>query len=87
MTGLEMGGDHCIAIGSIAGPITGGFVLSTSLPVRNIFGVLAICPAIFAVCIYFVGRIHRRMLGRETLVAAENIAMPSVLYSSRKAQR
>ena len=32
-------------------------------------------------------RIHRRMLGRETLVAAENIAMPSVLYSSRKAQR
>ena len=74
-------------IGSIAGPITGGFVLSTSLPVRNIFGVLAICPAIFAVCIYFVGRIHRRMLGRETLVAAENIAMPSVLYSSRKAQR
>src|SRR2546427_5202972 len=73
-------------IGSIAGPITGGFVLSTSLPVRNIFGVLAICPAIFAVCIYFVGRIHRRMLDRETLVA-ENIAMPSVLYSSRKAQR
>jgi len=72
--------------GSIAGPITGGFVLSTSLPVRNIFGVLAICPAIFAVCIYFVGRIHRRMLDRETLVA-ENIAMPSVLYSSRKAQR
>ena len=32
-------------IGSVAGPMVGGVVLSTGLPVRNIFGVLAICPA------------------------------------------
>ena len=34
-------------IGSIAGPV-GGWVLGTSLPVRNIYAVLAICPAVFA---------------------------------------
>ncbi len=56
-------------IGSISGPIVGGWVLGTSLPVRNIFAVLAVCPAVFAVCIYLVGRRHSRMLGREALVA------------------
>jgi AAHS family 4-hydroxybenzoate transporter-like MFS transporter len=54
-------------IGSVAGPMVGGWVLSTSLPVRNIFAVLAVCPAIFAICIYAVGRLHRRILGREAL--------------------
>jgi AAHS family 4-hydroxybenzoate transporter-like MFS transporter len=57
-------------IGSVAGPMVGGWVLSTSLPVRNIFAVLAICPAIFAVCIYMVGRMHRNILGHETRAAA-----------------
>jgi len=52
-------------IGSVAGPALGGVILSTSLPVRNIFIVLAICPAIFTVCIYAVGRMHQRILGRE----------------------
>src|SRR5262249_7230005 len=52
-------------IGSVAGPALGGVILSTSLPVRNIFVALAICPAVFAVCIYAVGRMHRRILGRE----------------------
>jgi AAHS family 4-hydroxybenzoate transporter-like MFS transporter len=56
-------------IGSISGPIVGGWVLGTSLPVRNIFAVLAVCPAVFAVCVYMVGRRHSRMLGREALVA------------------
>lgn len=55
-------------IGSVMGPLVGGWVLSTSLPVRNIFAVLAICPAVMAVCIYTVGRMHSRMLGREALV-------------------
>jgi AAHS family 4-hydroxybenzoate transporter-like MFS transporter len=54
-------------IGSVLGPLAGGLILSTSLPVRNIFAVLAVCPAIFAICIYTVGRIHSRMLGREAL--------------------
>jgi len=54
-------------IGSVAGPMVGGWVLSTSLPVRDIFAVLAICPAVFAICIYIVGRMHRHILGREAL--------------------
>ena len=57
-------------IGSVAGPILGGIILSTSLPVRHIFAVLAVCPAVFAVCIYAVGRMHRRILGREALAAS-----------------
>lgn len=55
-------------VGSVMGPLVGGWVLSTSLPVRNIFAVLAVCPAVMAVCIYAVGRMHSRMLGREALV-------------------
>lgn len=58
-------------IGSVTGPLVGGWVLSTSLPVRHIFAVLAVCPAIFAVCIYLVGRMHTRMLGVEALAAIE----------------
>jgi len=56
-------------IGSIGGPMVGGWVLATSLPVKHIFALLAIFPAIFAVCIYLIGRIHSRMLGREEIVA------------------
>ncbi|HJT86218.1 MAG TPA: MFS transporter [Bryobacteraceae bacterium] len=56
-------------IGSVAGPILGGVILSTSLPVRHIFVVLAVCPAVFAICIYVVGRMHTRILGREALAA------------------
>ena len=63
-------------IGSVAGPILGGIVLSTSLPVRYVFAVLAVCPAVFAVCIYAVGRMHRRILGREALAAERVAEMP-----------
>ena len=66
-------------IGSVAGPILGGIILSTSLPVRDIFAVLAVCPITMAICIYIVGRMHRRILGREALVAAES---PDVLLVS-----
>ena len=66
-------------IGSITGPLVGGWILATALPVRNIFVVLAICPAIFAVCIFAVGRIHSRMLGREALL--EEAAQLSVKHA------
>lgn len=59
-------------IGSVAGPILGGIVLSTTLPVRDIFAVLAVCPVVMAICIYIVGRMHRRILGREALAATES---------------
>lgn len=58
-------------IGSIAGPVVGGWVLATSIPVKHIFALLAILPAIFAVCIYAVGRRHSRMLGREALAVTD----------------
>ena len=61
-------------IGSVAGPILGGMILSTSLPVRNIYAVLAVCPIVFAICIYLVGRMHTRILGREALAAVKPLA-------------
>ena len=61
-------------IGSIAGPMVGGWVLATSLPVKYIFALLAIFPAIFAVCIYLVGKSHSRTLGREEIAV---VAAPS----------
>jgi AAHS family 4-hydroxybenzoate transporter-like MFS transporter len=57
-------------IGSIAGPFAAGLILSTSLPVRLIFAVLAICPAVFVVCIFIVGRLHSSILRRETQALA-----------------
>jgi hypothetical protein len=42
--------------------------------VRDIFAVLAVCPVVMAMCIYIVGRMHRRILGRESLAAAEPAA-------------
>jgi hypothetical protein len=50
--------------------MVGGWVLATSLPVKHIFALLAIFPAIFAVCIYLVGKMHSRMLGREGIALA-----------------
>jgi AAHS family 4-hydroxybenzoate transporter-like MFS transporter len=44
-------------IGSIAGPLLGGVILSTHLPIRLIFVCLAICPACLALCMFAVGRI------------------------------
>jgi AAHS family 4-hydroxybenzoate transporter-like MFS transporter len=58
-------------IGSIAGPYLAGLILATSLPVRSIFAVLAICPAVFVVCILIIGRMHTKILGRETKAAVE----------------
>jgi AAHS family 4-hydroxybenzoate transporter-like MFS transporter len=71
-------------IGSVAGPIVGGMVLSTSLPVRDIFAVLAVCPAVFAICIYFVGRMHSRILGREALAAVSGA--PGLALASHQAE-
>ena len=50
---------------------------------RNIYAVLAVCPAIFAICIYLVGRMHSSILGREAL--ASSIASGAVLAGSQSA--
>lgn len=65
-------------IGSVAGPILGGVILSTSLPVRNIYVVLAVCPAVFALSIYIVGRTHRRILRRESAAVASELLKAQV---------
>lgn len=57
-------------IGSVAGPKLGGIILSSSLPVRNIFAVLAVCPFVFAICIYFVGRLQAAGIFRQAKTPA-----------------
>jgi hypothetical protein len=55
-------------------PYIAGLILATSLPVRNIFAILAICPAVFVLCILIIGTVHTRILKRET--AAGTNTMP-----------
>ena len=62
-------------IGSIAGPWIGGFILASSLPRQEIFAVMAICPAVFVICIFVVGTIHSRVLRREATLPAGRAAM------------
>jgi AAHS family 4-hydroxybenzoate transporter-like MFS transporter len=57
-------------VGSIAGPLLGGALLSTSLPVKNCFAVLAICPIIFSICIFCLGTIYEGTRRREALAHA-----------------
>jgi AAHS family 4-hydroxybenzoate transporter-like MFS transporter len=52
-------------VGSIAGPWLAGIILSTSLPTRNIFAILAVCPAVVLICVFMIGRIHTRLLREE----------------------
>ena len=67
-------------IGSIAGPLLAGVILSTNLPVRNIFAILAVCPAVVLVCVFFIGRVHSRQLRQER---AEMDAAPAMSEPSR----
>jgi AAHS family 4-hydroxybenzoate transporter-like MFS transporter len=48
--------------GSIVGPLLAGMILSTSLPPRHIFAVVAICPALMLICLAVIGRIHDRRI-------------------------
>jgi len=52
-------------IGSIAGPWLGGVILATGLPVRHIFVILAVCPAMVLICTLLIGIAQRRMWRRE----------------------
>jgi len=47
-------------IGAVAGPILGAIVLSSGLPIVRTFAILAICPAVLAVCAIGVGAIIAR---------------------------
>ncbi len=52
-------------IGSIAGPTLGGLILSTNMPIRQIFVCLAVCPAILALCMWTIGRLYTNVPARE----------------------
>ena len=73
-------------IGSIAGPWIAGALLSTALPVRSIFAVVALCPAVFVVAIAIVGVIHAGMKRREaaqTETAGASSAPAAPAYARR----
>ena len=77
-------------IGSIAGPYIAGLILATSLPVRNIYAILAICPAVFVVCILIIGIRHTKILKREAGAgtkpyAADELPLPSASRGVAKA--
>lgn len=48
-------------IGSILGPIIGGITLSSRLPVKVTFALMAICPFVVGVSMFIVGRLQNRM--------------------------
>jgi len=47
-------------IGGIAGPMIGGYVLASGLPIVRSYAILAVCPAILAACAIGIGVIVRR---------------------------
>lgn len=52
-------------VGSIAGPYLGGVVLSSHLPVRHTYALLAICPCLVGVTAFAIGRLQRRLAQTE----------------------
>jgi len=51
--------------GSIAGPVIGGFILATSFPVKHIFALLAVSPAIVAAALLLMGGLQRNRRNAE----------------------
>lgn len=49
-------------VGSILGPIIGGFTLSSRLPVKATFALMAACPFVVGVCMFIVGRLQSSMV-------------------------
>ena len=62
-------------IGATFGPILGGLIMSTKLPTHNVLAVLAIFPVVMGVCVFTLGRIHKRILWREALEAPAEPAL------------
>jgi AAHS family 4-hydroxybenzoate transporter-like MFS transporter len=49
-------------IGSILGPLLGGAVLSSGMPVKSLYAFLATCPLIVGTGMVIIGRIQQRIL-------------------------
>lgn len=52
-------------IGSILGPMIGGLLLTTALPVRMLFAALAVCPLVVGASVFGLGRVQRRLRAKE----------------------
>jgi len=65
-------------VGGITGPIIGGYVLSSGLPIVRSFAILAICPVILALCAAGIGVIVRR---RRPRVPAQLVAFEPINFS------
>jgi AAHS family 4-hydroxybenzoate transporter-like MFS transporter len=48
-------------IGSIVGPMLGGVALSSRMPVKLVFAMLAVCPFVVAACVLIIGRLQKRL--------------------------
>jgi MFS transporter, AAHS family, 4-hydroxybenzoate transporter len=48
-------------IGSILGPLLGGTALSSGVPVKSVYALLATCPLVVGIGIFIVGRIQQRI--------------------------
>ena len=70
-------------IGGTLGPLVGGLILSSKLPARNVLVVLAVFPVITAICLLKLGRLHRRILGREALEAPIEPAVAEAATSTQ----
>ena len=68
--GLLVGGFLLGYLGDKAGRRP-AIILSTSLPVRSIFAILAVCPAVVLICVIMIGRIHTRLLREESTLQAQ----------------
>jgi MFS transporter, AAHS family, 4-hydroxybenzoate transporter len=72
-------------LGSIAGPLAGGIILSSSLAVRSTYAILAICPAVVGLCAVTLGLLHMRMLRGDPRAPSSKIhATPTTLLEGRQ---
>jgi AAHS family 4-hydroxybenzoate transporter-like MFS transporter len=46
-------------LGSVLAPLLGGALLSSGMPIQRIFAILAVFPAIFALCGFTIGRLEQ----------------------------
>ncbi len=56
-------------IGSVLGPWIGGYVLASGIAAQKTFALLAVCPTVFAVCVFAIG-LMQRSEKRKAAVAA-----------------
>jgi len=61
-------------IGSVAGPLIGGFILATSFPVRYIYALLAVSPALVAAMLFLMSWLRVRSAARAAPVVLPETA-------------